>query len=374
MSVHLGMAASIWGASGPGQDNTPSDSQTPGVSDRMLRMLTGIRKYHEHPYVRMPSAHEVVWSRGSARLLHYPASAPGAGQSLFLIPSIVNGSAILDLMPRHSLVAWLGARGISCFLLDWGALAEDVMETPGESGAESFDSLFETRIFPALGAARDLTQGPVHVLGYCMGGLLAAAAACLKPESVRSLLMVASPWDFHAGDQTLSARVRAWAPGARSMAESLGRLPVDWLQILFASVDPLMAAHKFIRFADMPSDSEAAQMFVAVEDWLNGGGDLPADMARVCIEEWYRDNTPARGAWPVLGRAIDPAQISCPTFVVASAVDRLVPVESSLAFCARREAGTTTTLAPDCGHIGMMAGRRSVSEVWTPIEKWIAGH
>lgn len=373
LSVHLGLAASIWGAAEGGQDNLPSDPPGTGVSNRMLRMLTGIRKYHEHPYVRVPSAQEVVWAQGSARLLYYPA-VKASGQAVFLIPSLVNGAAILDLMPRRSLVAWLGEQGISSFLLDWGALAEDAMEKPGQAGAGSFDALFSSRILPALTAAHTLARGPVHVLGYCMGGLLAAATACLAPESVRSLIMVASPWDFHAGDQTLSARVRGWAPGARSMAESLGRLPVDWLQILFASVDPLMAAHKFIRFADLPGDSDEALMFVAVEDWLSGGGDLPAGIARTCIEGWYRDNSTARGAWEVLGKVIDPEDISCPAFVVASAVDRLVPMDSSLAFCARRAAGLTTTLAPDCGHIGMMAGRRSISGVWTPIEKWIAAH
>lgn len=357
------MAACAWGAV---QDNIPPAPLDGVMSAQMLRMLTGIRKYHEHPYVRTPPARDVVWSGGAVRLLHCRAAGEERA-AVFLIPSLINGADILDLMPERSLVAWLGERGISSFLLDWGDLA-------GDGAAESFDDLFASRILPAFESSQRRAKGPVHVLGYCMGGLLAASLACLRPDSVASLMMLASPWDFHAGDQTLSDRVRAWAPGARSMAESLGQLPVDWLQILFASVDPLMAAHKFVRFADMPEHSDTARMFVAVEDWLNAGSDLPAGIARTCIEEWYTENSPARGEWRVGGQAIIPDRVLCPVLVVASGSDRLVPLESSVAFCAGRAAGSYETLAPACGHIGMMAGRGSVSEVWAPMEDWIVRH
>jgi polyhydroxyalkanoate synthase len=370
LSVHLGMAACAWGLP-PGEGGGAGDStglpSAPGVSDRMLRMLAGIRKYHEHPYARLAPPREVVWSQGSMRLLHAPArkGRGGTRACVFLIPSLINGSDILDLIPEHSFVAWLADRGISSFLLDWGDLAADAQ-------ASDFESLFSTRLLPAFDAALAARRGEgLHVLGYCMGGILAAALAGLREERVRSLTLLATPWDFHAGDQTLSTRVRLWSSGARSMTHSLGRLPVDWLQILFASVDPPMSAHKFVTFADAPDDSPAARIFVGVEDWLNGGSDLPAEIARICIEDWYGENRTALGTWCVQGRKVDPAGLAAPALIVASATDRLVPRESSVAFAARRKPESFRILTPPCGHIGMMASRACVAEVWEPIARWM---
>lgn len=334
------------------------------MSARMLRMLAGIRKYHEHPYRRLPSVRSVVWSDGTMRVLHTPVTGASKG-AVFLIPSLINGADILDLLPEHSFVDWMAARGFETFLLDWGDLAAD-------EAAQSFDTLFACRILPAFESARIRSgRARLGVLGYCMGGTLAAALAYLKPRHVEFLTLLAAPWDFHAGDQSLATRVRLWAPGGRSMAESLGRLPVDWLQILFASVDPLMAAHKFIRFADLSDETLSARIFVAVEDWLNGGSDLPAGIARACFQDWYTDNVTARGDWRVCGQATDPGALSFPALVVASAADRLVPRESAMAFQDAMPAGLCATLAPPCGHIGMMAGRACIAQVWEPVALWM---
>lgn len=367
LSVHVGMAACAWGLPlEPGIGGSPPEAAQ-GMSAQMLRMLAGIRKYHEHPYRRPPASQAVSWAEGSMRLLHTPASADRKG-SLFLIPSLINGADILDLLPERSFVNWLAAKGFESFLLDWGDLAAD-------EAAQAFDPLFVRRILPAFRAAQAAAgQGRLSVLGYCMGGILAAGLATLAPQNVCSLTLLATPWDFHAGDQSLATRVRLWAPGGRSMAESLGRLPVDWLQILFASVDPLMAAHKFVRFADFPDDSAAARIFVAVEDWLNGGSDLPAGIAQTCLQDWYTDNATASAGWRVCGQSVDSARLSVPVLVVASAADRLVPRESAMAFQAGRPPAFCENFAPPCGHIGMVAGRDCVAQVWEPIATWMERH
>src|SRR5438552_4097770 len=41
---------------------------------------------------------------------------------------------------------------------------------------------------------RELNVGRLHIIGYSMGSLLAAAYACHYPESVISLALLATPW------------------------------------------------------------------------------------------------------------------------------------------------------------------------------------
>ena len=77
--------------------------------------------------------------------------------------------------------------------------------------------------------------GPVVLAGYCMGGLLTLAAALRRPDLVRGLALLATPWDFHADGRALAP-----APGRHPAAvracllAATGTLPVDALQTLFA--------------------------------------------------------------------------------------------------------------------------------------------
>jgi poly(3-hydroxyalkanoate) synthetase len=128
--------------------------------------------------------------------------------------------------------------------------------------------------------------------------------------------------------------------------------------------------HKFADFAAMYQDSDQARMFVAVEDWLNEGFDLPPAVARTCVVDWYGQNKPAKGEWIVGGSAVDPSLTTNPVLVVTSSTDRLVPEESSHALA--NMIPHSKLLQSTCGHIGMMTSRRAQNEVWKPIADWIA--
>lgn len=372
LALHLGMAAAIWGGGACAGAISCLETDDRGQSRRLAlqsesarrmgAMLRGILAYHEHPYRRNLPPLPIAWHEGTASLFH-AASRIGQGSGVLLVPSLVNGAAILDLSAGRSFLRWLATKGFKAYLMDWG----DIMQDPALA---TLDGVIAQRLAAALEHAVRDNGGPVHVLGYCMGGLLALALAHLHPEKVRSLTLLASPWEFEKGPQPLGDRIKAGAGIARSVIHSLGRLPVDWIQTLFASVDPLVAARKFSRFAQMDPASEQAQIFVAVEDWLNEGPDLPAAIAEACIRDWYIDNAPARGLWQVRGTPIRAQDISRPSLVVASARDRLVPLESSAA--AAHQIPGATLLVPDCGHIGMIAGAQSVESVWQPIARWLA--
>ena len=190
-----------------------------------------------------------------------------------MVPSLINRAYILDLAPGQSLLRYLAEQGLRPLLLDWDAPAEI------ERGF-GLDEYIIERLEPAAAVARDATGRVPTVLGYCMGGLLALALAVRRPELVRALALLATPWRFHAerAEQAKLLGVLA-EPIARSYA-SLGEVPVDVLQALFAAQDPLLALRKFSRFAEMPQDSAAARGFVALEDWLNDGVPLTIPVAR----------------------------------------------------------------------------------------------
>jgi polyhydroxyalkanoate synthase len=352
----------------------------------MADMLRGIKRYQSIDYTPRPRPYQTVWRDGQTSLrlvstnFEVSEEALAATQDVrdicVFVPSLINASDILNLSEERSLAGFFADNGFHSFYFDWGNLCEEPAEF-------SIAALIETRIAAALAWLRDAyPQARVHLFGYCMGGALALGLAHLDqlqkaPRKIASLTLLATPWDFHAGFKTLLNRVKFWSPAALNSVRHAGFLAADYLQSLFASIDPSLTQAKFSSFAKMQEESPEARVFVAVEDWLNNGCNLPKIIAEECIEGWFFENKVAAGKWVIGGAAVQPERLDIPVLVVASQSDRIVEYECALALyhalCARQNGGAAALLRPDCGHIGMIAGKRSVEKVWQPILAWMRG-
>lgn len=330
------------------------------LTRRAALFLDGVERYRHHPYRRDLPEPPVLWQDGTTRLLDY---RPSGGPPVLVVPSLINRAYILDLAPGQSLLRHLSAQGLRPLLIDWGAPG------PVERGF-GLGAYIVERLEPAAEIARQASGAVPAVLGYCMGGLLALALAVRRPELVRALALLATPWRFHAerAEQARLLGVLA-APIARSYA-NLGEVPVDVLQALFAAQDPLLALRKFSRFAAMPQDSAAAQGFVALEDWLNDGVPLAIPVARECLGGWYGEDLPGRGLWCVDDKPILPRKVDVPALVVVPGQDRIVPPATAAVLADIMP--QAERLMPPAGHIGMIIGRDAPAAVWAPLGAWLA--
>jgi poly(3-hydroxyalkanoate) synthetase len=248
-------------------------------------------------------------------------------------------------------------------LLDWG--------WPGAN-----ERRFTLTDYIAGRLERALTEavqavGPVLLVGFCMGGLLALAAALRRPDLVRGLALLATPWDFHAADATraqmLAGSVALLEPAMRFS----NSLSVDLVQTLFALLDPYGIAAKYRGFARLDQSGRKAQLFVALEDWLNDGVPLAAPVARECLKDWYGANLPAQRRWRVAGLPVDPAGLQMPCFVAIPSRDRIVPPESARALADAIPQAVVHTLG--AGHISMVAGASADTALWSLLPTWAAG-
>lgn len=320
----------------------------------------GIKKYQGHDFKREMPPLSVVWQDGQARLLRSPAQNDmGYNTLVVVIPSMINKSDILDLLPERSFVRWLSSQGFDVYMLDWGAPSMD-------EGQQSIDSIITHKIIPAI----ESIGLPVFLMGYCMGGVFCAAASYLRPDLFKGLLLLATPWNFDDKAGALKARLSLMKPMALPYMRQHGQLPDSWMQAVFATLDPESSIRKFSSFARMKEGDSRERIFVAVEDWLNDGVDIPSNIARICMDDWYENNAPYKGEWVVCGQTIHAKDIKTPTFVVAASQDKIVPIDSSIAFAEQRL--KCDRLVCNTGHIGLMAGSKVVEQVWTPISEWFA--
>ncbi|HWA42348.1 MAG TPA: alpha/beta fold hydrolase [Hypericibacter adhaerens] len=337
---------------------------------RLDRLAAGIVAYRAFPLTREIAEPPVAWRQGTTRLLDFSGlnrerrrtAAPRP--AVLVVPSLINRAYVLDLDEERSLMRFLAGEGFAAYLLDWGA--------PGalERGFTLSDYI-AGRIGDALDAVRRREPDrPTVLLGYCMGGLLALAAAQARQRDLAGLVLMATPWDFHAEHPEQARLIGAIGASLEPMLARLGEMPVDALQSLFAGVDPFQVLRKFLAFAGLDPASDKARLFVALEDWLNDGVPLAAPVARECLQGWYGENEPARRRWRVAGAAIDPDRVTLPTLVVVPDQDRIVPPASALALA--KALPQARRLMPAAGHIGMVVGGSAKPKLWHPLADWMA--
>jgi poly(3-hydroxyalkanoate) synthetase len=323
-------------------------------------LLAGIAAYRRHPWQRDMADPPAIWTEGASVLLDY---GPADGVPVLVVPSLVNRAYVLDLLPDHSMLRYLASQGVRPLLLDWGF--------PGDVERQfNLSDYIAGRLDRALRAVSALAGGgKVPLAGYCMGGLMTVAAALARPELVSRLALLATPWDFWAEDPIQARQLGALVPALEPAFALGGALPVDALQTLFSLLDPGSVAAKYRDFGLQDQASTRARMFVALEDWLNDGIPLAAPVARETLAGWYGANTPARGAWRVLGLKVEPQRLRLPCFVAAPGRDRIVPPGSARALAAVIP-GAELHLPP-AGHIGMVAGSGARSALWERLAAWL---
>ncbi|NBB83666.1 MAG: alpha/beta fold hydrolase, partial [Alphaproteobacteria bacterium] len=207
------------------------------VCARADEFLDGILSYRRHPYRRDLADPPSICQDGESRLLDY-GGPEAPGPTVLFLPSLVNRAYILDLSARRSFLRWLAGEGFRPLLVDWG--------WPGDEARRfTLTDYIMGRAARFLAAAREAAGGPVPVVGYCMGGTLAVALAERRAADIASLIMLATPWDFHQ----LGARPLVATYGQSLLTDAVCRevplVPGAYLSWLFFLADPAQSEAKY---------------------------------------------------------------------------------------------------------------------------------
>lgn len=320
-------------------------SETAASPARQAAALAGLAAYQEAPRPARPRPAPVRFRQGRAQLRDYG----GEGPDVVVVPSLINPPLILDLAPDNSLMRWLATQGLHPYLLDWGT------PTPAERDLDVTGHV-EQLLLPLLAKF----DRPPLLVGYCLGGTMALAAACVAP--VAGLATIAAPWHF-AGYGDVRADMIALWDSARPMCEQLGLVPMEVLQSGFWQLDPARTVAKYEAFAAMDPASDQARAFIALEDWANAGAPLTYAAGRQLFEDFLPHDLPGSGEWIVAGRPTGPAALACPAIEFVSLTDRIVPAATAADLKERRDTGA--------GHVGMVVGSRGREQLWEPLRDWL---
>jgi polyhydroxyalkanoate synthase len=290
--------------------------------------LVGLRAYETAARRERPPPRPEIARVSGATLRDHG----GDGAAVVIIPSLINPPRILDLDDQVSLTAAIAGMGRRALLLDWG---------PAEQRAElSVAGHVEHLLLPLLRTV----DRPVTLLGYCLGGTMAIAAANLI--EVDLVVTLAAPWHFARYPAESKQALQDMWRHSKGAAEVLGALPMEVLQAAFWSLDPERTVRKFAEFGTLDPASAEARRFVELEEWANEGEPLPFPAARELVEQLFAEDRPGSGAWVVGGRAVTD-RLRCPALHLTAQRDLIAPPQTAPA---------GEIVAIPSGHVGMIVG------------------
>lgn len=321
--------------------------------------MKGLLRYQSCGYVRPSHKHNIIWQKNQVQCYALHSEHNNAKPTMLWIPSLINRYYILDINHELSLLRFLAQSGMNIYVIDWHhPHAEQAYYDSGYYIAQYIMPLVKK-----LSAA-----APIHLAGYCAGGLLALATVCHYQVHFASLSLLATPWDFSQMQDVVQHPLCRGAiqHALQTRSPLLHGAYINWL---FYLMNPQTFKDKYANFATIEEKTQDYMRFVMVEHWVNDAVALTQAFAKECLLDWAQHNNTMKGMWHVRDAIINPATIACPTFIAAPKRDQIVPPNSvrPLADIIPH----THYITPDAGHVGMIVGKNRHHALWHPLRDFV---
>jgi polyhydroxyalkanoate synthase len=300
---------------------------------------------------------ETEGANGSRRDSSKPRGLP-----LLLVPSLINRWYILDLRKGASLVESLVARGLDVFCLDWGVPQD-------EDRYFNWEDVLRRLARAARFVRRETETSQLGLLGYCMGGTLAAIHAALHPEATALLVNLAGPLDFSEGGQLRHMVDPRWFD-VEAIANA-GNVGANQMQSGFQALRPTLPLSKWVNLVDRWHDLGQREAFAALEEWGSDNVPFPAAAYRTYIGELYQQNQLVRGEHHVSGRRVDLGAIRCPVLSIVAEQDTICPPPAATALNDAVSSSDKSVMSVPGGHVGAVVGSRASRELYPALGTWL---
>jgi polyhydroxyalkanoate synthase len=309
---------------------------------------------------------EVVWTHRNTTLYRYRSDERHHAVPLLLVFALINRSDIFDLQPGNSFVEHLLAEGFDVFLVDWG----EHDDADADMGIEAF--VLDELHWAVRETLRAAAVDELSMLGWCIGGTLAAMYAALEHDAVRNLILLTSPID------TASSRYSHWIVRdsfdpdlVTEVYPSVPGALIDFANKLLKPVTNYWTTYRRL-WEDVHAGKDRRVAYQAMARWVADNPRFPARAFREWITWMYKENALVRGRIRLRGRRVDLRHIDQNLLVVTAGADHIAPRDGTVAVLDLVSSADVTHFDRPGGHIGLMVGANARRGTWPDIAEWLA--
>lgn len=318
---------------------------------------------------RTPS---VVIDESHKSTLHryVPSNGTAHGDPILLVPPLGSQSTCFDLRRGCSLAEHFVADGRPTYLVDYG----EMRLSDRELGIEFWVNEVVPNAIRKV--SEDAGGAPVHLVGWCLGGLLAMLTTAAHPElPIKSVVMVASPFDLSKHTMIAPLRSAGKYTGGRvigSVLKVLGGLPSQIVGPAFKATSLTTYLKKPITLIKHRDDREFLAQVEAVDGLMNSMLAYPGRATLQVYQRLVQRNELADGKIQGPNKLVDLADVRVPVMNIAGTSDVLVPVAVA------HHVGELLPNSPEVrlevapgGHLGVLTGRSAQKTTWAMIDDFL---
>ncbi len=282
--------------------------------------------YNETPYKNGVTPRESIWKKNKATLWYYKAPEKKYNIPIFIIYSLINQPFILDLQTGGSTVEALVQKGFDVYLIDYG---KPGMEDRDMTLSDYITEYIQAGIKVAIKHSR---ADEMTIMGYCLGGTLAAIYASIAKEPIKNLVLFVTPIDFHTPayfDKWVKA-LRQGEVSKFSYVEELGIIPASHVETGIRMVTSPIYFTPYLSLLLNRQDNAYVDKWLRFNTWTKGHIPLTSGVAKQITEDLTKENKVIRDRFEVNGKKARLSNITANLLVVGTEGDRLVPLDHIL--------------------------------------------
>lgn len=316
---------------------------------------------------------DVILDRPQTTVIRYrPMEGTRAsGPPVLLVPPLAAPARAFDLRRGCSVAEHLLIRARPTYLVDYGAIAF----SDRRLGLEHW---VDTVIPDAVEAATTDSGEPVHVVAWCLGGILTLLALASRDDlPIASVTAIASPFDTTAVPMVAPLRPVALLTGGRigTLAyRTLGGAPAPLVRRAFqlSSVDKWVT--KPVAVLTHLDDRDFLAQIEAVDNFTGGMLAYPGRTFGQIYHRFFRANDLADGGVDLGGRRRSLDRVKVPVLAIAGRADSIAPAGAvhHLGELLPQASEVRLETAPG-GHLGVLTGRGARATTWRLVDSFIDG-
>ncbi|MFE6857415.1 alpha/beta fold hydrolase [Nocardia sp. NPDC057668] len=295
---------------------------------------------------------------------------PRATDPVLLVPPLGSTPACFDLRPGQSLVRHLIEHGKQPYVIDYG----EFTSADRKLGLEDWTHDIVPAAVRRVAAEHD---GPVHIVGWSLGGVLAMLAAAAQADlPIASITALAPPIDQRHTVFLGPIRQAGRLTGGREIAwatKLMGGIPQEFVRIGFRiqALDRELTRPLFL--ARNAHDAEALARMTAVDRFTASMPGYPGRSYWQIYRSLILRNELADGVIRLRSDlTVELAKLTCPVLLIGSRTDVLVPAAGV------RRGLDILTGSPDVrfeevtgGHLGLVVGPDAATTTWPAILEFL---
>jgi len=316
---------------------------------------------------------DIVHARGTLKLYHYrPLSDEVYRVPILFVMSLVSRPYILDLAQGQSLIEFLLLQGFDVYLIDWGTPRYEHHSLRLEDYVLDFIPECITKVCED---ADEPEVSEVSLIGYCLGGLLAALYAALhanqENRALKNLVCFTTP--INAEGMPL---YRTWTDPAHfdidKLIDTLGNIPSELIDASIQMLRPLQKSAGQMKLLDHAGDEAFVKAHLRFDRWATEYIPFPGETARQFVTDFVRENKLVQNTFEMDGQQVDFGHIHVPFLHVTAKHDHIVPTAASKDLIELVGSTDKTAMTLKGGHVSLVAGANAAYRLWPKLDSWLA--